>query len=84
MVGSLRKVLFSAGERGPFAKESLVSRRRVPGRGTPEVFTWDNDVFRPAPVEGPSLGLFILRGELTDEEKSWVIRSARESGESLL
>lgn len=76
VLGSLRKDLFSEGERGPLANESLVSRRRVPGRDTAEVLTCERDAFRPVPVDGPSLGLFIFRGELTDEEKSYIIQLA--------
>lgn len=68
--GSIRKDLFSTGERGPLAKESLVSRRRVPGRAAPAVLTCDNDVFRLVTVAEPSLGLFIFSGEFTEVEKS--------------
>lgn len=77
--GSFRGGFTSVGESGPLpAKDSLVSRRLAPGRGAPEVLTMDKDIFLPPEVaEGPSLGLFIFRGEFTDDEKSfscWVSR----------
>lgn len=71
VAASSRKVLFSVGESGPFpANESLVSRRRTPGRDPPEVLTMDREVFRaPALEDWPSFGLFNLSGELTDVVK---------------
>ena len=77
--GSLRKnVLFSIGDRGPLVNESLVSRRRTPGRvgfaeSEPYGALWwfEIEVFlAPVVLVPPSLFCVIFTVEFTDVVKS--------------